>query len=246
METTGETVATEIAVEAEEAPRKLSGVALFDGLTPEEITEVEGMVSWHVVPEGEIVFDQESDTLEVYCVVQGGVRILTTMAGREVVLAEIRSGNFFGEIAAIDGKPRTARVMSIEDSLLASISGQTFIELMMKFPRISIRVMERLARVIRALDTRVTSLSTLSDEQRVVIELLRLAEPDPKVPNSWHIAVMPVHSDIASWAGTEREVVARTIGMLARESIVKRRGIGLIIADWNQMQKLGRSSGPRD
>jgi CRP-like cAMP-binding protein len=246
METNGETLATEIVIEAGEAPRKLSGVTLFDGLSPEEITEIEGLVSWHVVPEGEVVFDQESDTLEVYCVVHGGVRILTTMAGREVVLAEIRAGNFFGEIAAIDRKPRTARVISSEDSLLASISGTSFISLMLKFPKISLRVMERMARVIRALDTRVTSLSTLSDEQRVVIELLRLAEPDPKVLNSWHIPVMPVHSDIASWAGTEREVVARTIGMLARESIVKRRGIGLIIADWNGMQKLGRTAGPRD
>jgi hypothetical protein len=40
--------------------------------------------------------------------------------------------------------------------------------------------------------------------------------------------------------------VARTIGMLARESIVKRRGIGLIIGDWNEMQKLRRSASPRD
>jgi CRP-like cAMP-binding protein len=99
---------------------------------------------------------------------------------------------------------------------------------------------------VRSLDKRVTTLSTLTEEQRVVIELLRISEPDPKIPNGWYIPTMPVHSDLAGWAGTSRDVVAQTIGKLAREGVVKRRGMALVICDWPQMQMIGKVSAARD
>ena len=99
---------------------------------------------------------------------------------------------------------------------------------------------------MRSLDKRVTTLSTLTEEQRVVIELLRISEPDPKIPNGWYIPTMPVHSDLAGWAGTSRDIVAQTIGKLARECVVKRRGMALVICDWPQSQMLGKVAAARN
>lgn len=224
----------------------LSHISLFVDLAPDEIREISGIVKWHDVPSGETIFDQENDTLEVYCVVEGAVRIMTIVGEREVTLAEISSGNVFGEIAAIDGLPRSAKAVASGNSVLASIAGTSFIKIMLKYPSIAVKIIQRLARVVRGLDKRVTTLSTLTEEQRVVIELLRISEPDPKIPNGWYIPTMPVHSDIAGWAGTSRDIVAQTIGKLAREGVVKRRGMALVICDWPQMQMLGKVAAARD
>lgn len=224
----------------------LSSVSLFADLAPDEIREVESVAKWHEVPAGETIFDQENDTLEVFCVVSGAVRILTIVGDRDVTLAEIQAGNVFGEIAAIDNLPRSAKAVATADSVLASIEGPAFIQLILKYPSISIKVIKRLARVVRGLDKRVTTLSTLTEEQRVVIEILRISEPDPKILNGWYIPTMPVHSDIAGWAGTSRDVVAQTIGKLARDGVVKRRGMAMVICDWPQLQLIGKVSAARD
>jgi CRP-like cAMP-binding protein len=224
----------------------LAHVTIFADLDREAQREIEGMVKWHRVSAGQVIFDQETDQLEVYFVVSGSVRILTTVEDREVTLAEITAGNVFGEIASIDRMPRSAKAVADKDSVLASLEGPTFVSLMLRYPSIALHIVYRMARVIRTLDKRVTSLSTMTDEQRVVIELLRLAEPDPKIPNSWYIRTMPVHSEIAGWAGTSRETVAQTIGKLARDGIVKRRGTELVICDWLQLQFLGKVASARD
>ena len=226
--------------------KDLSAISLFAGLAPEAIRDIASMAKWHQMAAGETIFDQETDTLEVYCVVAGAVRIMTTVGEREVTLAEIPGGNVFGEIAAIDGQPRSAKAVASTDSVLASIEGAVFTKMLLKYPSVALKIIQRLARVVRGLDKRVTTLSTLTEEQRVVIELLRISEPDPKIPNGWYIPTMPVHSDLAGWAGTSRDIVAQTIGKLAREGVVKRRGMALVICDWPQMQMLGKVAAARD
>ncbi|MBM3566497.1 MAG: cyclic nucleotide-binding domain-containing protein, partial [Alphaproteobacteria bacterium] len=139
----------------------LSRMNLFADLAPDEIREVESVAKWHEVPAGETIFDQENDTLEVFCVVSGAVRIMTSVGDRDVTLAEIQADNVFGEIAAIDNLPRSAKAIATADSVLASIDGPAFIKMMTKYPAIAIKVIKRLARVVRGLDKRVTTLSTL-------------------------------------------------------------------------------------
>jgi len=87
----------------------------------------------------------------------------------------------------------------------------------------------------------VTDLSTLSEVQRVYVELVRLAQPDGKRASGWVIPDMPNHKEIASWAGTSREAVAQAIGELARDGIVERKSMNLLIRDWNKLQLMARA-----
>lgn len=219
----------------------LARFELFSGLSSEDVAAIEARCSWHRFAAGDQVFDKESDTLEVYFVVAGAVRILTGAEEREVALADVVAGNYFGELAAIDGMKRSARVIATMDSVLASLDGPSFLEVLNLHPQIGVRVLERLTRIIRNLDRRVTELSTTSESQRVYSELLRLAEPDPQRQEGWCIPDLPNHKEIAAWVGTTREAVAQAIGELARDGVVRRRGIGLVIADWPRLQLLARA-----
>lgn len=221
----------------------LGRVGLFAEMPPDAIREIEGRCNWHRFGSGQQVFDKDSDTLEVYFVIEGAVRILTQGADeREVALADVVAGNYFGELAAIDGMKRSARVVATRDAVLASLDGASFLDLMHRWPGIALKVLERLTRIIRNLDTRVTQLSTQGESQRVVSELVRLAEPDPGRADGWHIPDLPNHKEIASWAGTSREVVAQAIGELAREGVVRRKSMGLVICDWGRLQLMARAN----
>jgi CRP/FNR family transcriptional regulator, cyclic AMP receptor protein len=220
----------------------LNCVDLFAGLSAESLSAIERRCTWRRVAVGEQVFDRDNDTLEVYFVVEGAVRILTHADGREVALADVVAGNYFGELAAIDGMGRSARVVATRDSVLASLDRLDFLVCLHGHPEVAVRVLERLTRIIRNLDQRVTRLSTQDEGQRICGELCRLAEPDPGRPEGWRIVDLPNHKEIASWAGTSREAVAQAIGELSRNGIVRRKGMGLSICDWSRLLLMARES----
>ncbi|MFN3078046.1 MAG: Crp/Fnr family transcriptional regulator [Alphaproteobacteria bacterium] len=228
-------------VTAENTEQRLDGVELFLELAPADIRNVEEMCSWLRFQAGDQVFDQEHKSREVFFVVSGSVRVLTYKQNRrEVALANVVAGDYFGELAAIDGKGRSARVVAVEQCLIASLPGPTFMDLMHRHPTIAVRVVNRFAYIIRTLDARVADLSSLSESQRVMTELVRISRPDAKRPGGWIIASLPNHREIASWAGTSRDVVAQTIGELARDGVVERRTMGLIIKDWDRLKLMAR------
>lgn len=219
--------------------RDLSRIGLFEGLTPEALCDIQSQCVWRSVAAEQQVFDKDNDTQDVYFVTSGTVRILTNGPDeREVALADITAGNYFGELAAIDGMRRSARVIAASDAVLASLPGPVFLILMRQYPEIALRVLSRLTRVIRSLDSRVTELSTKTDIQRVFGQLIQLATPDTANPDWWIIPDLPNHREIAAWTGTSREIVAQAIGELARDGIVRRKGMGLQIPHWRRLQML--------
>lgn len=215
-----------------ELVRNLSAIRLFEGLPADLPTAVAAQCRWSRFAAGEPVFDEDGDGLDVHFVQSGAVRILTAAPdGREVALADVSAGEYFGELAAIDGRRRSARAVATAESAVAALPGPAFVALMREFPDLAIRVLERLARIVRSLDRRVTELSTESEAQRIYAQLLRLARPDPANPQAWIIDDLPNHKEIAAWCGASREAVGQTIGELARDGIVRRRGMGLVVAD---------------
>jgi CRP-like cAMP-binding protein len=220
----------------------LADIALFAELSRQDLAAIETCCQWHRIGAEQQVFDRHSDSLEVYFIVAGAVRILSQACEREVALADLPAGRYFGELAAIDGLPRSARVVTLCDSLLASLDGPNFRQVLLRHPEVALRVMGRMTGVIRDLDQRVIELSTTSEAQRICGELLRLAEPMTGKPEVWCVADMPNHKEIAAWIGSSREVVAQVIGELARDGVVKRRGMGLTITDVQRLRLLARAA----
>ena len=220
----------------------LSGIVLFSDLSPQHLAEIEAKCRWHHLDGGDQVFDKNSDSLDVYFICAGSVRILSQAEEREVALADVGQGRYFGELAAIDGLPRSAKVVALTRCLLASLDGAAFRDVVARHPQIGLRLMERMTLVVRDLDRRVIDLSTTSESQRICGELLRLAEPAPSLPGCLMVPDMPNHKEIAAWVGSSREVVAQVIGELARDGVVKRRGMGLTIMDPMKLKLLARAA----
>jgi CRP-like cAMP-binding protein len=220
----------------------LSDITLFADVPRDSLELIEGQCAWMTLGEGDQVFDKDSDTLDVYFVAKGNVRILSMVApDQEVALADIRAGGYFGELAAIDGQKRSARAVATTETVLASLSGPAFLDVLRAHHSVTVQVLSRIGRVVRDLDRRVVKMSSQTEHQRIWSELLRLAEPQPSRTGQWYIPDMPNHREIAAWAGTSKESVAAAIGELARDGIVKRQTMGLIISDMPRLQAITKN-----
>lgn len=156
----------------------------------------------------------------------------------EVSLADLMPGDTFGELSAVDLKMRSARVTALEPSKLAELSREDFQYFLLECPVIALALLKRFAGLIRALNTRVTVVSTMTPHQRVYHELLRLAEPDPGEEGSWVVMNAPSHTELSTWISTDKQTVADAIGNLVRTGVLARRFKNLIIRDYKRLQRL--------
>lgn len=223
--------------------KSLKGVSLFKDLNPEAIRKIEAKCKWHHFAENEQIFSRGSHSAEVYFIVRGTVRaVIYSGPEQEIKLANFPEGEYFGEMAAIDESPRSADAFAQADTLLASLDHKTFIDLLIKYPQLSWQINKRLVQIIRGLDVRVRDLTGLTPSQRVYMELLRLAGPAVKPDGTWGIRNMPNHKEIAAWAGTTHDTVARVIGRLARNGVVERHHKTLYINDYFRLRQLAQSA----
>lgn len=208
---------------------------------------------WRRFEEGEQIVDRLGDSQDLCFIVEGSARIVNfAVTGREISFDDIGAGGFFGELAAIDGKLRSASVVAQAPTQIAFLSPTRFETLVMSNPKIGLAVMRRLAGMVRRSTERIMDLSTLGANNRVHAELLRLAESGaaaaaaaggpkgktPPAPNSATISPIPVHSDIASRVSTSRETVARVLSDLARDGLVERTETALMIRDLRKLRRM--------
>lgn len=219
--------------------RSLSNMPLLTEAPPEKITELEKSCKWLEFDSDEIVIDIKDETTNVFFIVKGRLRAMDFLTeDEEVSLAEMVPGDSFGELSAVDLKVRSARVTTVEPTLLASLSSKDFRKLLLDCPGIGLALLKTFAGFIRTLNTRITALSTMSPHQRIYQELLRISEPDTQTDGSWIIVNAPHHAELASWVGAEKHTVAEAIGNLARDGVIERKHKNLLIKDRARLQRL--------
>jgi CRP-like cAMP-binding protein len=225
---------------ANETTATLDGVPLLRDLTQKERDEVARHCRFRRYAEGEHIIDGQSSGREVYFVVAGMVRVVNySPSGREVAFDDIPAGNFFGELAALDGGPRSAFVQAqAPGATAAAMPPEIFLDLLQRYPKIGLDIMRRLARVVRFSTERIMDLSTVGANNRVHAELLRLAEAAGRDGNSSVISPIPHHADIASRVSTTRETVARVFSELTRTGMLQRNKSSLVVRDVARLTEL--------
>ncbi len=218
----------------------LSNVRLFRDLAPQDLNAIEQACRYRRFSAHELILDRDSPTTDVFFVVRGRVRIVNySVAGREVAFDDLGEGSYFGELSAIDNNhPRSASVVAVTDTLIVALAGKTFMEVALARPSVGLKVMQRLAHIIRTGNERIMDLSTLGANSRVHAEVLRQARRHGVNGNHAVIEPIPIHSDIASRASTTRETVARVLGDLARQGILERTRDTLVIRDLRRLDDL--------
>jgi len=158
--------------------------------------------------------------------------------GREVILAILGEGDFFGEMSLLDGEGRSANIVSINDSEVLTLTRGDFLDILETFPKIAISFLEELARRLRKSDQQIESLSLADADQRIGMVLVRLAEELGTIKQgNVSIKNFPFQQDIANMAGTSRETVSRTLRVLEDNGYMSRKAKTLIIYNFDFFQK---------
>ena len=149
-----------------------------------------------------------------------------------------KGGKYFGELAALDGEPRSANVVALENTVAAYLSQEGFHDMLLTYPQVTVRLLKNMAKIVRNSTDRILDLSTLGANNRVHVELLRLAGSNIQDDNTASISPIPIHGDIASRVSTTRETVARVFSDLTRDGILQRDRDALIILDVEQLNDI--------
>lgn len=217
----------------------LKSIHLLADLPDAELESLTKACVWKRYAPHEQIIDRQSDSRDVFFIVEGRARIANySLSGREITLDELPFGAHFGELAAIDGYPRSASVVALGDCLLAMLSPDRFVKLCGDYPQVALRVMGSLAGIVRSATDRIMDLSTLAANNRVQADLLRLARANPDGDNQASISPIPVHGDVASRVSTTRETVARVLNDLARQNLVKREKNKLVVLNVEELEHM--------
>ncbi|MGJ7533263.1 MULTISPECIES: Crp/Fnr family transcriptional regulator [unclassified Variovorax] len=210
----------------------LRQIALFEGLSDQRLDLLAQQCLWHSVEAGKPLLLRAEQQGDLFLLVSGRVRVTTYSAnGRQVTFRDSEAGEHFGDIAAIDGGPRSADVVTLEPSVVASLDRAAFMALLHDEPLVAQRVMLRLVSLVRQLSERVIDLSTLGVQNRLHAELLRLARTAGIDGNQARLDPAPKHAALASQISTNREQVTRELNVLVRGGVLRKDDKALLVAD---------------
>jgi CRP/FNR family cyclic AMP-dependent transcriptional regulator len=187
-------------------------------------------------PPGTVLFKEGESGREMFVIQSGTVKISKVVRGEEQVLASLGPGEFFGEMAILNNKPRSATATVIEDCKMLVIDPKTY-ELMLKNNiEIAVRMIKKLAQRLQEADDQIESLLYKDANSRVVHTLTRAADASGKQTDGG-IKVAMSAEDIASRTGMEPEQAREIIGRLEKAKLIKLQPDGIVISDANRLRK---------
>lgn len=186
-------------------------------------------------PEGAMVLSESDTGDDIFFVLEGLARAATfTDSGREVFYSDLPQGEAFGLFAAIDGKPRSANVFARVPSRIARLSAAQFRKVLYGHPTVSEAFMRYLVDRIRDLSSRMTEATTLSTEQRLCAQLLRICEKTG--PDTALVEKLPTQQELATLISSQRESVGREMSRLKDQGLIRREGRSLRILDLHGLE----------
>ncbi|MBH50260.1 MAG: Crp/Fnr family transcriptional regulator [Candidatus Marinimicrobia bacterium] len=212
----------------------IQSVPLFSDLNMPSVKKITERMVARTYNKEQMILVEESLGETFFILSEGSVKI-TRMSddGREVILAILGEGDFFGEMALLDGEGRSANVVALADTQVLTLQRSDFLDILEQFPKIAIHLLKELTTRIRYSDQQIESLSLSGAEQRIAMVLLRLAEEMGQIKEGTvTIENIPFQQDVANMAGTSRETVSRVYKMLEEKNYIIRKGKTLIIKEF--------------
>ncbi len=127
----------------------LSHVPLFAGLSARHVRHVADLAESVQYAQGRAIVEEGHRGGGFFVILEGTAKVVRSPGGK--LLAELGPGSYFGELAVIDDRPRTASVVSTSPMLTARITRANFRKLMKQEPEVALRIMENLSGWIRDL-----------------------------------------------------------------------------------------------
>jgi CRP/FNR family cyclic AMP-dependent transcriptional regulator len=218
-----------MAIQANVSTLLLRNVPLFAALPEQQLDLLTSLVSRKNFPRGATIILAGGVTDSLYIVISGRLKVMISDdEGREVILAIIGAGEYFGEMGMIDDSPRSASVVSLEPCELLSLSKRDFKKCLLENSEMASLVMRGLVKRLREADRKIGSLALMDVYGRVARLLLEMSE----TVNGERVITKKVSKqDIAKMIGASREMVSRVMKDLRTGGFMEVKEGKLVLRD---------------
>jgi CRP-like cAMP-binding protein len=215
---------------------------LFSGLGTESRHAIAQTLRTRRFRRGEVLFHEGDPGDSLFIVASGAVKVVVpSEEGDEAILATLRRGDFLGELALLDGAPRSASAIALEATETLALPRDRFIGLVASEPAIRDALLSSLAAELRRLTAHVAELHFLDLTGRLAARLARLAEEHGArgADGSIRLDAPVTQSDLAAMIGATRQSVNKVLGEFVEEGLLRLDRDVIVIPD---LEALLRSS----
>jgi len=217
----------------------LRTITLLAGVREDVLRNFSHRCAWRRFRTDQCIVSRDGKDSDVYFVVSGAVRVTAFSAGgRQLTYRDLAQGEWFGDLTAIDRQVRSADVMALSETFVASVHRDDFLQLLAQDRTAAEAQMKHLVQWVRALTDRLFDVSTLGVQHRVHAELLRLAREAGVTANVARIAAPPTHAELASRLSTYREQVSRELSQLAKIGVLQRTEGALLVCNVARLERM--------
>ena len=188
---------------------------------------------------GETIFTKSSAANQMFVVLEGRVKIFTRSGGKKrKTFAYLRPGDFFGEMALLEGKPRSAGAEAVDFSKLLVIENVDFQRLLIKDPTLTIYLLRTITGRLRKANEEIEALLFRNVLGRVAKTLNELGRRGEKQRDGILLAERYTQQELADLVGTTREPLTRAVSALRRAQLLEIIGERYFIKDAAKLEAL--------
>jgi len=211
------------------SPLLLRNVPLFSLLSEGQLELLTRVLSRKSFPKNSTVIAAGDPTDALYIVISGRLKvIMSDNEGREVILANLSQGEFFGEMGLLDQAPRSATVTTMEPCELLTITRTDFTKCLQGNFDLTMNVIRGLVKRLREADKKIGSLALMDVYGRVARLLLEMAET---IDGQKVVTKKLTKRDIAKMIGASREMVSRVMKELQTSGRIEVRAGEILLRD---------------
>ena len=207
----------------------LKNVPLFATLSEDQLLLLTKVVIREQFSKNQIIFNAGEKTEMLYVVISGRLKVaMGDDQGKEVVLAMLGPGEYFGEMALLDGGARSANVIAVAACELLCLSKYEFTKFLENNFSMNMMLIRGLVKRLREADKKISSLALMDVYGRVARLLLEMAET---IDGQRAIVKKIARKDIGNMIGASREMVTRVMKDLETRGMIEIQADSIILKD---------------
>jgi CRP-like cAMP-binding protein len=212
----------------EQAGDALAGVEMFAGLDAEGRARLAAVAVPRHYRRGQLLFVEDDPGESLLVLRKGAVSVFrTASSGERALLSVVRPPGVLGEVALLDGAPRSASAEALEDTTALALSRSSFLELVHAQPRILDAVLRSFGGLVRRLTDQTADHVFLDLAGRVAKTLVRLAG-DTNAPL---VTIELNQTQLAEMAGGSRQSINQALGTFAQRGWLHTEGRRIVVTD---------------
>ena len=218
---------------------RLQQVSLFSDLDREMLDALLSVSLAVDFSRNETILHESDDGTSLFVILSGSVKVcLMRPDGKEAILAQLGQGEFFGEMALLDNRPRSASVVALEATQVMMLTRSDFMQLLQRKPQIIRKMLVTLATRLRNADQKIADLAFLDAIGRVSRVICQIAEESgEETDEGVVIRNRPSHEHIGRMAATTRETVTHCLTTLERRGYILSDGRDLMLFSISDLRR---------